>query len=152
MYLLDTTHCSHLLNGDEGIARKLAELNDIPVKTCVIVKGELVCMAVRSQRKEENEQKVASFLNDIEVLPVDSKAAEEYGNIKNAVLTKYGSQMKSRRRKTTLKQIGLTDNDLWIAAIAKRHNLTVVSGDGDFSRIKEAVTISLENWKEQSES
>ena len=56
MYLLDTTHCSHLLNGDEGIARKLAELNDIPVKTCVIVKGELVCMAVRSQRKEENER------------------------------------------------------------------------------------------------
>ena len=109
-------------------------------------------MAVRSQRKEENEQKVASFLNDIQVLPVDSKAAEEYGNIKNAVLTKYGPQVKSRRGKTTLKEIGLTDNDLWIAAIAKRHNLIVVSGDSDFSRIKEAVTISLENWKDQSES
>lgn len=148
MYLLDTTHCSHLLNGDEGIARKLAELDDIPVRTCVIVKGELVCMAVRSQRKEENEQKVASFLNDIEVLSVDSKAAEEYGNIKNAVLTKYGFKRKSNRRKTTLKEIGLADNDLWIAAIAKRHDLTVVSGDSDFSRIKEAVPLSLETWKD----
>lgn len=147
MYLLDTTHCSHLLNGDEGIARKLAELNDTPVKTCVIVEGELVCMAVRSQRKEENERKVASFLNDIHVLPVDSKAAEEYGNIKNAVLTKHGSTRNTTRRKTTLRSIGLSDNDLWIAAIAKRHNLTVVSGDGDFLRIKEAVPLSLENWK-----
>ncbi len=148
MYLLDTTHCSRLLNADGGIVKRLEELNDIPVKTCVIVEGELVCMAVRSQRKEENEQKVASFLNNIEVLPVDSKIAEEYGNIKNAVLTKYGPQKKSRRRKATLKEIGLSDNDLWIAAIAKRHNLIVVSGDSDFSRIKEAVTISLENWKD----
>lgn len=105
-------------------------------------------MAVRSQRKEENEQKVASFLNDIEVLSVDSKAAEEYGNIKNAVLTKYGSKRKSNRRKTTLKEIGLADNDLWIAAIAKRHDLTVVSGDSDFSKIKEAVPLSLETWKD----
>ena len=148
MYLLDTTHCSHLLNADGGIIKRLEELRDTPVKTCVIVEGELVCMAVRSEMREENELKVSNFLNDIEVLPVDRKAAQEYGNIKNAVLTKYGSQRKSRRRKTTLKEIGLTDNDLWIAAIAKRHNLTVVSGDGDFVRIKEAASISLENWKD----
>lgn len=148
MYLLDTTHCSRLLDADGGIRKKLEELNDIPVKTCVIVKGELVCMAVRSERREENERKVANFLNDIEVLPVDSKAAEEYGNIKNAVLTKHGPKRNTRKRKTTLRSIGLSDNDLWIAAIARRHNLTVVSGDGDFLRIKEAVPLSLENWED----
>lgn len=148
MYLLDTTHCSRLLNNDHGIVRKLEKLKDTPVKTCVIVKGELVCMAARSHMKRENEQKVSSFLNDIEVLPVDGNAAEEYGRIKNAVLTKYGPRKKTEKKRTTLRDIGLTDNDLWIAAIAKRHNLIVVSGDGDFRRIKEAnVPIFLENWK-----
>ena len=148
MYLLDTTHCSHLLNKNQGIVRKLQELKDIPVKTCVIVKGELVCMATRSQMRRENEQKISSFLNDIEILPVDGNVAEEYGRIKDAVLTKYGPRKKTGKKRTTLKDIGLTDNDLWIAAIAKRHNLIVVSGDGDFMRIKDAdVPLSLENWK-----
>lgn len=36
-----TTHCSHPLNKNQGIVRKLQELKDTHVKTCVIAKGEL---------------------------------------------------------------------------------------------------------------
>ena len=43
--------------------------------------------------------------------------------------------------------LGFDENDLWIAAIALQHRLTIVSSDSDFPRIQQVVkSISVESW------
>ena len=43
-------------------------------------------------------------------------------------------------------KLGFSDNDLWIAAIAKRYGLIVVSADHDFQRLKGIAELSVESW------
>ncbi|MEH2168503.1 MAG: PIN domain-containing protein [Nostoc sp.] len=42
--------------------------------------------------------------------------------------------------------MGFDDNDLWIAATAIYHNITLVSADGDFTRIQQIYSFSVESW------
>jgi Predicted nucleic acid-binding protein, contains PIN domain len=146
LYLLDTNHCSRLFQGHPAIVKKLQSLGNAPVATCVIVRGELVFMAAKSQRSIDNLQKVKQFLDDIIVYSIDDEVADIYGRLKAAVLDKFGPKEKAKRRKTKTEKLGFAENDLWIAAIAKRHGLTVVSADSDFERIRQADNIQLETW------
>lgn len=147
MYLLDTNHCSKLIDKDPLICARLEKLGSTPVATCAIVRGELRFMVEKSNRKSENEAKVSAFLNDIEIFPVDDRAADLYGKIKELVISKYGPATMKSTRRVKLKDIGLTDNDLWIAAVAIDKGFTVVSIDPDFSRIKAAFTdLNHETW------
>ena len=146
MYLLDTTHCSRILQGDPSIIRKLSELDDAPVATCAIVQGELVFMARKSERSDENLSRVKSFLEDIEVYPLDSETADIYGKLKADILDRFGPKEKAKRRKARIEAFGFTDNDLWIAAAAKRYGFAVVSADSDFGRLREISDLEVENW------
>jgi tRNA(fMet)-specific endonuclease VapC len=147
MYLLDTNHCSRLLEGDVGIVRKLGELDDVPVATCVIVQGELVFMAHRSRRKSDNLLRIQAFLEDIHVYPVDQTTAEVYGELKTAVINYYGPKETEKRKKAKLERLGIAENDLWIAAVARRHGAVVVSADKDFERISKASPgLAIETW------
>ena len=71
MYLLDTNHCSHLIDGHPEITARLTSLGDVEVATCVIVRGELRLMVERSERRDENHHKVQAFLTDITIYPID---------------------------------------------------------------------------------
>ncbi|WP_448267011.1 PIN domain-containing protein [Nostoc sp. DSM 114159] len=42
--------------------------------------------------------------------------------------------------------IGISENDLWIAATVLRHSLTLVSSDSDFERMRQVREISWESW------
>lgn len=146
MYLLDTNHCSQIINGHPNIVKKIKELDDAPVATCVIVRGELIFGAYKSERRDENLRNIESFLNDIDIIPLDNKVANVYGKLKAAVIDHFGPKEKARRRKFTIDNIGIGENDLWIAAVAKSKGYTVVSTDSDFDRIKEADGINVESW------
>jgi len=146
MYLLDTTHCSRLLQGHPEVTRKLQQLGDVFVATCAIVCGELIFMAHKSQCRDENLRRVQEFFGDIQVYPVDEQTADIYGRLKCAILDRFGPREKAKRRKARTDKLGFSENDLWIAAIAKQHRLTVVSADGDFRRMREAADVSLETW------
>ena len=146
MYLLDTNHCSNLILGSPVIAQRLTELGSTSIATCVIVRGELIFWAEKSEQRVSNLQAVNEFLADIEVLPVDDAAADFYGGLKAAILDRFGPREKVKRRKVTTARLGFSENDLWIAAIAKRFGLIIVSSDSDFERIAEVTAIQLESW------
>jgi tRNA(fMet)-specific endonuclease VapC len=145
-YLLDTNHCSFLLKGQPELIRKLEELGEVPTVTCVIVQGELIFMAHRSDHPSANEARVQHFLRGIEVLPLDAETADHYGRLKAAVIARLGPKEKAKRRRTHLGELGFQENDLWIAAIALRYGLTVVTADSDFARLSRLGDIAVENW------
>lgn len=148
MYLLDTTYCFRIIGGNPGVIQKIGNLGNVPVATCVIVRRELVFGAYKSARNRENLRLVKQFFDDedIEVYGIDKETTDIYGELKAAILTHFGSKEKARRRKAKTETLGFNENDLWIAAVAKRHGLTIVSEDGDFQRLKEVNDLKVEKW------
>ena len=95
--------------------------------------GELYFGAYNSGRVEANIARVRAFLSPPgpQVLLIDEPAAEQFGRFK-ALLRRAG------------RPIG--DIDLFIAGVAVRHGLTVVTNNKDhFARIP---GLPLENWLE----
>jgi len=71
---------------------------------------------------------VREFTKNATVLACSMETAEHYGQIKNELKTKGHP---------------LPENDIWIAAIARQHALTVVTRDQHF---KEIDALLLEEW------
>jgi tRNA(fMet)-specific endonuclease VapC len=146
MYLLDTNHCSGAILGNSNIINRLATLDNTLVATCVIVQGELIDMAERSRARDNNLALVQRFLQGIYIYNVDETTATLYGQLKAALFNQFAPKEKSKRRKTKITDLGFDENDLWIAAIALQHNLTIVSADSDFQRIRTVKALSVESW------
>ncbi|MBC6432800.1 type II toxin-antitoxin system VapC family toxin [Nostoc sp. HG1] len=146
MYLLDTNHCSLAILGNINILNRLLEVENSLISTCVIVQGELIDMAVRSQRQQSNLALIINFLRGIYIYNIEKETANIYGQLKADLFNQFAPKEKSKRRKTKITDLGFGENDLWIAAIAIQHNLTIVSADSDFQRIKEVKTLSVESW------
>ncbi|MBW4543398.1 MAG: type II toxin-antitoxin system VapC family toxin [Symplocastrum torsivum CPER-KK1] len=146
MYLLDTNHCSRIIQGDTVLVRRLQELGKVPVATNVIVCGELTFMAQNSQQRAANIIRVQVFLRGIDIYPIDRETADIYGQFKAEIITQFGPRERSRRRTTKIEELGMSENDLWIASTALRHEITLVSADSDFQRMREVRAFSLESW------
>ena len=147
MYLLDTNHMSELIQQNAALIRRANERGrDVGVCTTVIVRGELIFMAAKSDRVQQNRQEIEQLLSRVPVHAIDPETADWYGTLKARLIDRFGPKEKAKRRRATLAQIGLSDNDLWIAACAKRHGLVVVSVDSDFRRIQDVTDLQVESW------
>jgi tRNA(fMet)-specific endonuclease VapC len=146
VYLLDTNHCSQIIQGNPIIRRRLQELGQVPIATSIIVCGELIFMAQNSQQRAANSLRVQAFLQGINIHLIDRETANIYGEFKAEIIARFGPRERSRRRRTRIEELGIHDNDLWIAATALRHNLVVVSSDSDFERMRQVRTFPWENW------
>lgn len=146
MYLLDTNHCSQAILGNTNVLRRLEYIENSVITTCAIVQGELIDMAERSQRKETNLVLINRFLTGIYIHNVDGFTATIYGQLKAALFNQFAPKEKSKRRKTKITDLGFDENDLWIAAVALQHGLSVVSADSDFQRIQQVRTLTIESW------
>jgi tRNA(fMet)-specific endonuclease VapC len=146
IYLFDTNHCSRVLENDSVVLQRLAAAGDATIATCAIVRGELIFMAEFSQQRSINLRRVETLLSRITVYPIDEEVADWYGSLKARLLDRFGPKAKAKRRRATLVGIGVSDNDLWVAAVARRHGCTIVSNDSDFARIAEVTDLVVETW------
>ena len=125
-FLLDTNIIVAVFRDEEAVLQKIvaAELVFIPSPAL----GELYLGALRSNRTADNQALVDEFANGLPILKVDQQTAREWANLKNALYL-----------------IGkpIPDNDIWIAALAKQHNCTVVTRDNHFDHI---AAISRVSW------
>ena len=146
MYLLDTNHCSRILEGDAQVLQELANNADVKVATSVITRGELIYMVQRSQQREANASRVENLLSNLDILPLDAETATIYGHVKALLFHIFGPKDPKKRRSVTVAQLGFGENDLWIAALTVQHGLTSVSSDSDFQRIQQAQTLNVTSW------
>ena len=86
----------------------------------VTVVGELLFGAANSGRAIDNLREYRSFIHDLRVLLLDAAAAEHYAEIRLA-----------------LKQKGrpIPENDMWIAAICRAHDVPLLTFDKHFAEI-----------------
>ncbi len=84
-------------------------------------------------------QVIEQGLNQFHIRNIDRHVAESYSEIKAALFRQFVSKDKKGRflkkrpeeliDKTTGKELGIQENDLWIAAIAVQYNLVLVTQD-----------------------
>ena len=151
MYLLDTNHCSLIFLENPTVLKHIEKVGEINISTTIITAGELIYMAENSIYREQNLMLLNDFLEDIRIYYVDEQTAKIYGRIKASLIKQFGPKQKTKRKTTKTTELGFDENDLWIAAIAIRNQLTLVSADTDFPRIKTVINFPLENWKDKTE-
>jgi tRNA(fMet)-specific endonuclease VapC len=125
-YLLDSNIVVALFDNEPGIVRRLRERPSFYISVTVL--GELYFGVFKSAKFDENLRRINEFLSEVALVGVDAGTAYEYGSIKD------GLRRKGRP---------VPGNDLWIAATAKQHGLTLVTRDTHFSFID---GLNIERW------
>jgi len=128
-YLLDTNICVYWLKGNERIELKILSVGMDNIALSFINVSELYYGAYKSQRVEANLKLISQLTDQLNVVESDEAISEMFGQLK-----------------ATLENAGtiVDDADLFIAACAKVHGLTLVTNNTKhFKRIK---GLKLENW------
>lgn len=146
MYLLDTNHFSRLILGNEVIRKAIARIGEQAIAISVITQGEVLYMAYNSERQQQNLTLVQSYLANVGIYRLNDAIANLYGHSKADLIRHFGPKDRQKRRKTKIEALGISDNDLWIACTAMHHQLTIISADSDFSRMKAVMDFPLESW------
>lgn len=123
--LLDTSAVVELFRNEAEAGRLVTAEGEAYVSVVVI--GELLAGALRSERKEQNVAQVERLAAGPNVLECDADTARHYASI---------------RHQLRLKGRPIPENDLWIAAAARQHQLTLVTRDAHFSEIEGLVVRS----------
>ncbi|CAD5920866.1 Twitching motility protein PilT [Planktothrix tepida] len=145
-YLLDTNHCSYIINGNSQVINALNDhVNDV-IGISIITYAELLYMTNKSLKAVQNRIAVEAFLTNVDLYFIDEETAIIYSGIKASVFNQFAPKDKNKRRHTSMSHLGFTDHDLWIVATAIQHELTLVSTDSDFKRINQVQPFSWESW------
>jgi len=117
-YVLDTNVVIALFANDVAVVERIRGADEVFVPSVVI--GELYYGARRSGRVGANLARVNEFATESTVLSCDVGSAQRYGEIKD--------ELRKKGRP-------IPENDIWVAALALQHDLTLVSRDEHFSQI-----------------
>jgi tRNA(fMet)-specific endonuclease VapC len=124
--ILDTNVIIRIIKGDVAVANIVHKMKDIHIP--VIVFGELIFGAEKSQLKQTNKDSYVNFCLSYPLLDVNRNVAKEYGKLKCS-LQKTGDIM--------------PENDMWIAATAIANDMQVVTQDKHFEHIKGLLVIKI---------
>lgn len=123
--LLDTNILIALLAGEPAVLDGLAAAEAVYIPAIAL--GELYYGAQRSAQPGENLQRLEALAAAAAVLSCDAATAAVYGELK-AALRSQGTP--------------IPENDLWIAALAQQHGLTLVSRDAHFGTVPRLAIVS----------
>lgn len=165
VYLLDTNAASALWDvGDEHhnealgfVQRAAAAGGFIFVSRVVIAEieyGFKLYTKSDPMRRSQMDTAMRAFTG---IREISKGTTEHYSNIRAALFKRYAPRTsKDKVRnvrperltdKTTAVELGIQENDLWMAAVAVEYNMTFVSDD-KMSHIKEVwPTLNLVKWK-----
>ncbi len=115
---LDTNIIVPFLNGDALITQKIENLGAINLP--VIVVGELYFGAMKSARPEKNSTLIQQLTQRCIIYSINEKTTTIYGELK-ATLAKQGTP--------------IPENDVWIAALSKTYNFSLVTRDKHFTKV-----------------
>ena len=122
--ILDTSAYSAFLRGHEPVVDELRRADRLVLTPIVL--GELLAGFRKGSRFEENLERLRDFLGSARVRAVslDDETADRY-SILHDTLRRAGTPVPT--------------NDLWIAASAMQHGLTLVTTDPHFRRLPQIV-------------
>lgn len=118
-YLLDTNIVIAIFNGEATIGQRLETGPEIFLSSVVF--GELYFGAVKSNRPEANMGQVEEFARACTLVGNDDGTGRSYGALK------YDLRRRGRP---------IPENDIWIAACALQHDLTLVTRDRHFKYVE----------------
>lgn len=128
--LLDTNIVSYWMRGDEKVITRMKVCRPCDMAISEITIAEILYGIEKSPtRKKERREKLDAIRSELELVPFDVLAAEEYGIIRSD-LEKKG--------------IPISERDLQIAAIARAHNLVVVTHNT--KEFKRVFGLKVEDW------
>lgn len=116
--ILDTNAVSALFAGEPALAPLLA--GQARLHLPVVVIGEYRYGLLRSRHRRSLARLLESLIAECRVLPLDLETAARYAEIRDEL----------RRRGTPI-----PENDVWIAALTRQHELPLVSRDEHFDRV-----------------
>ena len=117
-FLLDTNIVIAIFANEVAVLQHIAQAEEVYIPVVVI--GELYYGAFNSGQAAKNLKKIDEFTLSINKLDTNLATAKQYGIIKK--------QLKEKGKP-------IPENDIWIAAIAMQHQLTLVSRDNHLSYI-----------------
>ncbi len=129
-FMLDTNIIAYAKNNrPESVLQRFMEHRPEDMCISAITMAELEFGICKSSKPAQNRLALMMFLSEIQVVPFDGKAAQEYGLIR-AELTARGTPIGA--------------NDLLIAAHARSLGLTLITNNGrEFERVP---GLTVENW------
>jgi tRNA(fMet)-specific endonuclease VapC len=125
-YLLDTNIAIPFMEFDTLILNRVAQVDSIWL--CSIVLGEMYRGALNSRRVAQNVSRLDRYVANDDILVCDAATARLYGEIKQSLIRKGRP---------------IPENDIWIAAIARQHGLTLATRDSDFQHVD---GLDAEGW------
>lgn len=163
-YWYDASRCEHaqvknrvnVVKQPDPIAKYVPRLFVSVVTLGEIAYGHRVAHTPDAARQAEYARFVREQIP--EVLEMTNDVADQYGELRAWLFNNCGPTTKRSKVKraeelvnpTTGKELGIDENDIWIAAQAKAHNIVLVTHDsrGNFGRILKqfAPSLAVEDW------
>jgi predicted nucleic acid-binding protein len=162
MYLLDTSIVSDIVNkgsAQHAAAQKFIEsdkLYEEEIFVCAVTLGEMrfgrevlllkVPGATQTQI-DEIDLRIAAAERFSDALQVSKHVAEDYARLRAAYAKGIAPKLLAANKLKSVPperwqqelpagQLQITENDLWIAAVAITYDLTIVTRDKDYERVK----------------
>jgi tRNA(fMet)-specific endonuclease VapC len=149
-YLLDTNHVAAWKNKHPQFMAKLASIGakDLP-RVCAITLGEIeaghqITSTTDQPARDEFTTFVITQLHPY-ALNVTLTTRTYYGQLMGRI---WANNRPGRRTKTEghLRSLGVDINDVWIAAVAWEHNLTLLTSDSMAAITAVLPEVQFEDW------